>query len=170
MANCDIIRNVYSGTSLAIQWLRLHASTGGGIGSIPGWETKILHAAWHSQKRKKKTEEICIWSLPLVPDTKFMGPLEFPEWQKHLWWPLDSFRMEAGLQEDQARIWSLALAAHLPFQDPWLLRMEAESASPLAGTEPRHWERASTSSTGGLALTIELPVYCHPWEGIAGSW
>ena len=27
-----------------VQWLRLSASTAGGTGSIPGWETKILHA------------------------------------------------------------------------------------------------------------------------------
>ena len=25
-----------------------------GTGSIPGWGTKILHATWHSQKKKKK--------------------------------------------------------------------------------------------------------------------
>ena len=25
---------------------------GGGMGSIPGWETKILHAAQHGQKKK----------------------------------------------------------------------------------------------------------------------
>ena len=34
------------GTSLAIQWLRLHASTVEGTSSIPGQETKILHAPW----------------------------------------------------------------------------------------------------------------------------
>ena len=38
------------GTSLAVQCLRLCASTAGGIGSIPGWGTKIPHAAWHGQK------------------------------------------------------------------------------------------------------------------------
>ena len=25
-----------------------------GLGSIPGWETKILQAVWYSQKKKKK--------------------------------------------------------------------------------------------------------------------
>ena len=29
---------------LRIQRLRLHASNAGGVGSIPGWETKIPHA------------------------------------------------------------------------------------------------------------------------------
>ena len=34
------------GTSLAVQWLRLHTSTAGGAGLISGWGTKILHAMW----------------------------------------------------------------------------------------------------------------------------
>ena len=33
------------GTSLAVQWLRLQVSTVGGVGSIPGWGTKIPQAA-----------------------------------------------------------------------------------------------------------------------------
>ena len=32
------------GTSLAVQWLGLCASTAGGRGSIPGWGTRISHA------------------------------------------------------------------------------------------------------------------------------
>ena len=32
------------GTSLAVQWLRVHASTAGGMGLIPGQGTKIPHA------------------------------------------------------------------------------------------------------------------------------
>ena len=28
---------------MTVQWLRLHASTVGGTGSIPGWGTKIPH-------------------------------------------------------------------------------------------------------------------------------
>ena len=41
------------GTSLAVQWLRLRASTAGGMGSIPGQGTKIPHAALHGQKKEK---------------------------------------------------------------------------------------------------------------------
>ena len=41
------------GTSLAIQWLKLLTTISGGTGSIPGWGTKILHAAQHGQKEKK---------------------------------------------------------------------------------------------------------------------
>ena len=40
------------GASLAVQWLRLHASTAGGMGSIPGRGTKILYATWRSQIKK----------------------------------------------------------------------------------------------------------------------
>ena len=42
------------GTSLAVQWLGLHASTAGGVGSIPGQGTKIPHASQCGQKKKKK--------------------------------------------------------------------------------------------------------------------
>ena len=28
-----------------------------GHGFVPGWETKILHATWHSHKKKKKKKE-----------------------------------------------------------------------------------------------------------------
>ena len=52
------------GTSLAVQCLRLHAPNAGGMGSIPDWGTKILHATRCGQKikinqqqqQKKETE------------------------------------------------------------------------------------------------------------------
>ena len=34
------------GTSLVVQWLRLHVPTAGGMGSILGQGTKIPHASW----------------------------------------------------------------------------------------------------------------------------
>ena len=37
-----------SGTSLAVQWLRLHISNAGDTGSIPGQGTKIPHASGHN--------------------------------------------------------------------------------------------------------------------------
>ena len=43
-----------SRTSLAFQWLRLHAPNAGGPDSIPGRGTKIPQAAQCSQKKKKK--------------------------------------------------------------------------------------------------------------------
>ena len=50
------------GTSLAVQWLRIRASTAGGAGSIPGQGTKIPRATEHSQKRKKKKNSKKIWN------------------------------------------------------------------------------------------------------------
>ena len=40
------------GTSLAVQWLRLHVSNTVGTGSIPGQGTRIPQVAWHGQKKK----------------------------------------------------------------------------------------------------------------------
>ena len=48
------LKDVQNGTSLAVQWLRLCASNAGDMGSIPGWGTKIPHAAQGSQSEKKK--------------------------------------------------------------------------------------------------------------------
>ena len=50
----DRLRNASGGTALVGQWLRVCFSTTGGTGSIPGQETKILHAVQHSGKKKKK--------------------------------------------------------------------------------------------------------------------
>ena len=41
------------GTSLMVQWLRLHAPTAGGTGSNPGWGTKISHMPKKRKKKKK---------------------------------------------------------------------------------------------------------------------
>ena len=41
---------------MVVQWIRLRASSAGGAGSIPGWETKIFtcHAVWPKAKKKTK--------------------------------------------------------------------------------------------------------------------
>ena len=49
-------------TSQVVQWLRPCAFTVGGMGSIPGQGTKILHAVWLGQKIKNKLN---IWPLYL---------------------------------------------------------------------------------------------------------
>ena len=41
------------GTRLEIQWLRLFASTIEGMGSTPGWETKIPYDTRRGQKNTK---------------------------------------------------------------------------------------------------------------------
>ena len=48
-----ILRKRKKGTSLAVQWLRICASTAGGTGSVPGWGTKIPHAARCGQKKER---------------------------------------------------------------------------------------------------------------------
>ena len=45
------------GTSLVVQWLRLCASTSVGMGLIPGWGTKILHATRLGQKKTQKNKD-----------------------------------------------------------------------------------------------------------------
>ena len=45
------------GTSLAIQWLRLHTSSAGGGVSFPGRGTKIPHVMWRGQKKRNRREE-----------------------------------------------------------------------------------------------------------------
>ena len=50
-------KNKQPGTSLVAQWLRLHTSTTGGMGSIPGQGTKISHATQPKKKERKKEKE-----------------------------------------------------------------------------------------------------------------
>lgn len=59
-----LIKLLNRGTSLAIQWLRLHASTPRGAGSIPGWGTKIPHASG-LKKKKQNLGSFLEASLPL---------------------------------------------------------------------------------------------------------
>ena len=42
------------GSSLAVQWLRLHGPNAGGMGSIPDLGTEISHAMQPKKERKKK--------------------------------------------------------------------------------------------------------------------
>ena len=50
LAEGNGVENRLWGTALAGQWLRLCAANAGGAGSIPSQGTRILHAAWSSQK------------------------------------------------------------------------------------------------------------------------
>ena len=54
---------------MAIQWLRLFAVNAGGTGLIPGWATKILHATYHSLKKKgeRKPDLVLTIMLMLAP-------------------------------------------------------------------------------------------------------
>ena len=51
---CKILK---TGTSLQVQWLKLCASNAGDLCLISGWGTKIPHAWWHSQGKKKKEKK-----------------------------------------------------------------------------------------------------------------
>ena len=54
----------FTGTSLAVQWLRFHTSAAGGMSSIPGQGTKILQAMQYGQKtggKKASTEIPEVW-------------------------------------------------------------------------------------------------------------
>ena len=47
------------GTSLVVQWLRLHSLSAEGTGLIPSQGTKIPHAKRHDQKKKRK-RNLCL--------------------------------------------------------------------------------------------------------------
>ena len=61
-------------TSLAVQWLRLHAANAGGVGLIPGRGPKIPHAALCGQKILKKQTAIHV-----IPLTAIFGDCFPPE-------------------------------------------------------------------------------------------
>ena len=50
----DFLEDVVWGTSLAVHWLRLWASTAGGTGSVPGWGTQIPHLMLCGAAKKKR--------------------------------------------------------------------------------------------------------------------
>ena len=54
VGNNYLYLRIILGTSLAVQWLRLFASTAQGMGLIPGQRTKIPHATKCGQKKKKE--------------------------------------------------------------------------------------------------------------------
>ena len=54
------------GTSLEAQWSRLCASKARGLGSTPGWETKIPYGVWRGQKKKKGNPQCLPAASPKV--------------------------------------------------------------------------------------------------------
>ena len=70
------------GTSLAVQWLRLHVSTDGGVGSNPGKGTKILQVTHCSQKKansnnNKKSKSNLKKKQLKIFDPKFTGATSY---------------------------------------------------------------------------------------------
>ena len=79
--------------SLVVQRLRLHASTVGGTGSIPGWGTKILHAAWCSQKKKNELIKQSLFVLGLIVEL-----MKTPFWRQCIK-PHCTFRVRRGFHK-----------------------------------------------------------------------
>ena len=52
-----------SGTSLAVQWLKLPLPVQGGVSSIPGQGTKILHALWPKNQNIRNRSNIVTHSI-----------------------------------------------------------------------------------------------------------
>ena len=61
-------------TCLVVQWLRLCTVTEGGVGSIPGWETKIPYATEFGKKKKKK------WKYYPFKNIKFKNKISTALW------------------------------------------------------------------------------------------
>ena len=49
-SHSGVLLQEWRGTSLGVQWLRVHASTAVGVGSTLRWGTKIPHVTWCGQK------------------------------------------------------------------------------------------------------------------------
>ena len=54
-------------TSPVVQWLRLHASKAGDVGSIPSRGSKIPHSMLWSQKKKKKHNVRSVLDTGIIP-------------------------------------------------------------------------------------------------------
>ena len=50
-------KKIKEGSSLAVEWLRLHAPNTRVMSSVPGWETKIPHAASKTNKQTNKEKK-----------------------------------------------------------------------------------------------------------------
>ena len=64
------------GDFLVVQWLRLCASTAGGLGSIPGGGAKSLHAQQRSNKQINKYLKLKIKVVGIIPEKISMAPVQ----------------------------------------------------------------------------------------------
>ena len=72
---CRNILEISSGISLVVQWIGLQAasaSKAGEMGSIPGQGTKIPHAMWGSQKKKKIFITTLVFFSSLSQESNFL--------------------------------------------------------------------------------------------------
>ena len=99
-----------------VQWLRLHASTAVGVGSIPGWGTKIPHALGCGQKLKTKNPTILL--------------LSHVEFFLYAFWRLKRTSW-ASLVEQLLRI-------RLPMQGTWVRSLVREDPTCRGAMKPVH--------------------------------
>ena len=64
------------GDFLVVQWLRLCASTAGGLGSIPGGGAKSLHAQQRSNKQINKYLKLKIKVVGIILEKMSMAPVQ----------------------------------------------------------------------------------------------
>lgn len=57
------ISRKHSRNPMVVQWIGLYTSTAEGVGSIPGWGTKILCAVGSQKKRKHMSCQLCCFLL-----------------------------------------------------------------------------------------------------------
>ena len=69
-----MIKALMCGTSLVVQWLRLHVSTAGGVDSIHSLGTNIPHATQHGQKKKKSID---LFNLSVSNMSQFFKKINF---------------------------------------------------------------------------------------------
>ena len=68
--------HLFNGNSLAVQWLGLHAFTTEGLGSIPGWGTKIPQAMWRGQKNPPNS----LFTIYLLMPSTYVPKLKESMW------------------------------------------------------------------------------------------
>ena len=66
----DSNSKAFSGTSTAVQRLRLCAPRAGDISSFPGWETRAPPAPWCSQKTNRKKKKRHLKKIKCFPKCK----------------------------------------------------------------------------------------------------
>ena len=71
----DVLKSE-KGDFLVVQWLRLCASTAGGLGSIPGGGAKSLHAQQRSNKQINKYLKLKIKVVGIIPEKISMAPVQ----------------------------------------------------------------------------------------------
>ena len=78
-----------------VQWLRLHTSTAGGTGSIPGWGTKIPHAERCSQNKIKFTLSCITISMYKMSMGWLLKEICFTLWGIGSGWRVRGFPMDS---------------------------------------------------------------------------